>query len=270
MGEIKEAIDDFCTFLVEEKGAAPNTISAYKNDLRKLTDFILRSRSGTDKLSSIDHSTIQSFIANLKRRGYKETSIARKIASIRSFFSHLLYDEGRITVNPAEGISSPGTIKTIPKIMSPSEVDVLLEQAAQRSTPEGMRDRAMLELLYASGMRVTELVFLDEGNINLDPLKPSVRCVGRGLKERTIPIHERALKAIADYLKIGRPLLVHDRNELALFVNRRGERLTRQGFWLILKGYAQSADLVGISPHTPRHSFAAHMLHGGMPLRNVK
>ena len=129
----------------------------------------------------------------------------------------------------------------------------------------------MLELLYATGMRVTELVSLDTGNLNLDPRSPYVRCLGKGAKERTIPIHDQAVERLVDYLEEGRPLLVRNKNEQALFVNRRGDRLTRQGFWLILKRYARSANLsADITPHTLRHSFATHMLRGGMPLRNVQ
>lgn len=132
----------------------------------------------------------------------------------------------------------------------------------------------MLEILYATGMRVTELVSLDLSNINPDPRAPYVRCTGKGAKERTIPFHDQALEALTDYLEDGRPLLVRNPAEQALFVNRRGERLTRQGFWLILKGYAQAAGLnngdAKVTPHTLRHSFATHMLRGGMPLRNVQ
>lgn len=165
----------------------------------------------------------------------------------------------------------PRVGKTLPKAITPNEIDELLEQPARRSTPEARRDRAMLELLYATGVRVTELVSLDMSNLNLDPRSPYVRCVGKGAKERSIPIHDHALEALVNYLEEGRPLLVRERNEPALFVNRRGERLTRQGFWLILKGYARSANLSKeITPHTLRHSFATHMLRGGMPLRNVQ
>jgi integrase/recombinase XerD len=129
----------------------------------------------------------------------------------------------------------------------------------------------MLELLYATGMRVTELVSLDLGSVSVEGKNPFVRCTGKGAKERIIPIHEQATEAIVDYLTEARPLVVRNKNEKALFVNRRGERLTRQGFWLILKGYAKAANLRDdVTPHTLRHSFATHMLRGGMPLRHVQ
>ena len=266
---MRKSLDEFLVFLAVEKGSSANTIAAYKNDLQQLAEFI-GSRAGSDGWRSLGRSDVQDFILDLKERGYTETSVARKVAALRSFFAFLTA-EGAITANPTDGLSSPRVGKTLPKAISPNEVDELLEQPARRSTPEAKRDRAMLELLYATGMRVTELVSLDVSNLNLDPRAPYVRCLGKGAKERSIPIHDHALEALTNYLEDGRPIVVHQRNEPALFVNRRGERLTRQGFWLILKGYARSANLGnGITPHTLRHSFATHMLRGGMPLRNVQ
>ncbi len=266
---MRKSLGEFLVFLAVEKGASANTIAAYKNDLQQLADFI-GSRANSDGWQSLNRSDIQDFILDLKQRGYTETSVARKVAAVRSFFAFLAA-EGSITANPTEGLSSPRVGKTLPKAISPNEVDELLEQPARRSTPEAKRDRAMLELLYATGMRVTELVSLDMETLNLDPRSPFVRCIGKGAKERSIPIHDHALEALNGYLEDGRPMMVRNHEEPALFVNRRGERLTRQGFWLILKGYAKSANLGdGVTPHTLRHSFATHMLRGGMPLRNVQ
>ena len=266
---MSKSLAEFLVFLAVEKGASSNTIAAYKNDLQQLADFI-GSHGNNRTWQKLARTDIQDFILNLKDRGYTETSVARKVAAVRSFFAFLAA-EGAINANPTEGLSSPRVGKSLPKAITPNEVDELLEQPARRSTPEAKRDRAMLELLYATGMRVTELVSLDMTNLHLDPRSPFVRCVGKGAKERSIPIHDHALEAVNAYLEDGRPLLVRDRGETALFVNRRGERLTRQGFWLILKGYAKAANLSGdITPHTLRHSFATHMLRGGMPLRNVQ
>ena len=267
---MRKSSDDFLAFLSVEKGASANTVAAYRNDLQQLADFI-GARPETNGWGDLDRAAIQDFILHMKTDcGYSEATVARKVAAIRSFFAFLAA-EGMTPTNPTEGLTSPHVGKTLPKAISPNEVDELLEQPARRSTPEARRDRAMLELLYATGMRVTELVSLDMGNLNLDRRSPYVRCMGKGAKERTIPIHDQALESLIGYLEEGRPLLVRNKNEQALFVNRRGERLTRQGFWLILKGYARSANLsADITPHTLRHSFATHMLRGGMPLRNVQ
>ncbi|MEE9324532.1 MAG: tyrosine-type recombinase/integrase, partial [Dehalococcoidia bacterium] len=159
--------------------------------------------------------------------------------------------------------------RPLPKPLSIAEVEELLAQPGKRSTPEAKRDKAMLELLYAAGTRVTELVSLDIGDVNLTEGK--IRCTGKGAKERLVPIHSQAVEAVEEYLLRGRPSLVRDEKESALFLNRRGERLTRQGFWLILKGYAKQANIkTHISPHTLRHSFATHLLRGGAPLRHVQ
>lgn len=266
---MRKRLDEFLVFLAVEKGSSANTIAAYRNDLQQLADF-LAARPGRNGWESTDRPAVQDFILNLKQRGYTETSVARKVAAVRSFFG-FLSTEGIISNNPTDGLNSPRVGKTLPKAISPNEVDELLEQPARRSTPEAKRDRGMLELLYATGMRVTELVSLDVSLINLDPRAPYIRCLGKGAKERTIPIHDQALEAVTAYLDEARPLLVRNKAEPALFVNRRGDRLTRQGFWLILKGYAKSANLgPDVTPHTLRHSFATHMLRGGMSLRNVQ
>ncbi|TMB95606.1 MAG: site-specific tyrosine recombinase XerD [Chloroflexi bacterium] len=267
---MRKSLEDFLTYMAVEKGSSANTVAAYRNDLQQLAAFI-GAKPSADGWKSLDRSLIQDFILDMKgNRNYSETSVARKVAAIRSFCA-FLNAEGEIQINPADGLTSPRVGKTLPKAISPNDVDELLEQPARRSTPEARRDKAMLEVLYATGMRVTELVSLDMSNLNLDPRSPYVRCLGKGAKERTIPIHDQAVEALVEYLEEGRTLLVRNPGEEALFVNRRGERLTRQGFWLILKGYAKSANLsADITPHTLRHSFATHMLRGGMPLRNVQ
>jgi integrase/recombinase XerD len=262
-------LSSFLDFLSAEKGASSNTIAAYRNDLEQLAAYLRASGDGRG-WETVDRMVIQDFIVNLKQRKYAETTVARKVAAIRSFFGFLAA-EGILADNPTEGLASPRVGKMLPKAITPNEVDELLEQPCKRATPEARRDRAMLELLYATGMRVTELVSLDLANVSTDGKNPFVRCTGKGAKERIIPIHEQATEALDDYVKEARPLVVRNKDEKALFVNRRGERLTRQGFWLILKGYAKAANLRDdVTPHTLRHSFATHMLRGGMPLRHVQ
>jgi len=263
-------IGHFLNFMSVEKGASGNTVAAYKNDLQQFDSYL----SGTHANGKVrdweklERDVIVDYLLALRRKNYAEATVARKVAAIKSFFQYL-QAEGTIRRNPAESLESPRVGRSLPKPLSVTEVDELLEQPLKRNTPEAKRDRAMLELLYATGLRVTELVSLDMDDINMSG--PYVRCMGKGSKERTIPIHEQASGAVADYLNDGRATLVKARKESALFVNRRGERLTRQGFWLILKQYAKEANIATpVTPHTLRHSFATHMLRGGMNLRHVQ
>jgi integrase/recombinase XerD len=195
--------------------------------------------------------------------------MARKIAAVKSFFNFLV-NEGTLEKSPAEGITGPKVGKSLPRAISVEEVARLLDQPGKLSTPEKKRDKAMLELVYATGMRVTEMVSLNVRDINLRA--GFVRCFGKGSKERIIPIHSKAVRAVKSYLDDGRVRLLAASGETALFLNRRGQRLTRQGFWLILKGYAQKAGIESeITPHVLRHSIATHLLHSGkMNLRELQ
>jgi len=268
---VKEAIDSFLNYLGVEKGFSSNTIDAYRNDLHQLASFVKEeaARRGTIlPWTGFDRQSMLSYLSDLKQRRYAPTTVARKVAAIKSFFSFLVA-EGIIRDNPTRGVPSPKVGKSLPKPISVSQARLLLEQPAKLSTLEAKRDRAMLELLYATGMRVSELVSLNLADIDTDG--GYVRCFGKGHKERLIPIHSRAAQVLKEYLAEGRPHLTHDSEEKALFLNRRGERLTRQGFWQKLKGYAKSAELgTEITPHTLRHSFATHMLSGGADLRSVQ
>jgi len=272
-----DRIGHFLHFLSAEKGASENTIAAYRNDLSQF-DTYLKNGNGTGSNGNghptdwrqVGKDTVVDYVLELKNRRYAGASVARKVAAVKSFFQYL-HAEGEIKQNPTESLESPRVGKTLPRPLTVQQVDELLEQPAKRKTPEALRDQAMLELLYATGLRVTELVSLDLDSISLDKRSPMARCMGKGAKERSVPIHTQALRALVGYLNDGRPRLVKVKSERALFVNRRGERLTRQGFWLILKGYARAASLgEDVTPHTLRHSFATHMLRGGMPLRNVQ
>jgi integrase/recombinase XerD len=262
-------IGHFLNFMSVEKGASGNTVAAYKNDLQQFDSYLTGNSNGKPRdWEQLERDAIVEYLLTLRNRNYAEATVARKVAAIKSFFQYL-QAEGTIRRNPAESLESPRVGRSLPKPLSVTEVDELLEQPLKRNTPEAKRDRAMLELLYATGLRVTELVSLDMEDINMSG--PYVRCMGKGSKERTIPIHEQATGAVGDYLNDGRAALVKNRKESALFVNRRGERLTRQGFWLILKQYAKEANIATpVTPHTLRHSFATHMLRGGMNLRHVQ
>jgi integrase/recombinase XerD len=269
---MEEEIGHFLNFLSVEKGASSNTIAAYKNDLEQLRSYVLGLSLNGDSpfWSQIDRGALLDFILELRRRRYADATVARKVAAVKSFFS-FLQAEGILRKNPAENLNSPRVGKSLPKALSVREIDELLEQPARRSSPEARRDRAMLETIYATGMRVSELTSLDMKDVHLSRPGAHVRCTGKGSKERTLPLHDQALEALEAYLEDGRPHLVRDRRVTAVFVNRRGDRLTRQGFWLILKGYAKQAGIATpVTPHTLRHSFATHMLTGGAPLRNVQ
>jgi integrase/recombinase XerD len=269
---MEDRIGHFLHFLSAEKGASDNTVAAYRNDLSQFHTFLstLNLNGDNPDWSCVKKDTIVAYVLELKDRRYAEASVARKVAAVKSFFQ-FLQAEGCIRGNPTETLESPRVGKSLPRPLTVRQVDELLEQPAKRKTPEALRDRAMLELLYATGLRVTELVSLNLDSISLDSRSPSARCLGKGAKERAVPIHEQALRALVAYLNDGRSRMVKNKKERALFVNRRGERLTRQGFWLILKQYARAAGLEEpVTPHSLRHSFATHMLRGGAPLRSVQ
>jgi len=268
---VKEDIGRFLTYLSVEKGFSDNTLAAYRNDLNDLASFAEGEAAKKSSLPSWADFTRQgmlSYLLNLKERNYADTTLARKVAAAKSFFKFMVA-EGRLKESPTENVSSPNVGRQLPKPISHADAMKLLDQPSKLATPEAKRDSAMLALLYASGMRVSELMSLNL--VDVDTEGDFVRCFGKGHKERLIPIARRASLALKEYLEEARPKLVHGNVEKALFLNRRGERLTRQGFWQILKGYAKAAELKAeITPHTLRHSFATHMLSGGADLRSVQ
>lgn len=267
---MNEGISQFLNFLAVEKNASANTIAAYRNDLAQLETFVKKEFVGELPWGSVSSEHVVRYVGDLRERGYKDATVARKVAATKSFFGFLAA-EGMIGNDPTENLKSPQVGKSLPRALTPREVDELLEQPGRRNTPESKRDKAMLELLYATGLRVTELVSLDISDVELEADPVTVRCVGKGDQDRVRPLPPSAVNELRQYIFHVRPRLVRNRRESALFVNRRGERLTRQGFWLILKNYAKEANLdKTITPHTLRHTFATHMLSGGMPLRNVQ
>jgi len=269
---MNQTIESFLNFISVEKGFSQNTLSAYKNDLTQFLGYLEKEmpRKGLapDNWAAIDRETLLGYVVDLKERKYAPATVARKIAAMKSFFDFLIR-ENIIPKDPAENLGGTKLGQSLPRTLTVAQVEELLAQPAKRSSPEARRDKAMLELIYATGMRVTELVSLNVEDVNLDD--GFVRCLGKGSKERIIPFHEQALRDLILYLNEARPVLAAG-DEKSLFVNRRGQRLTRQGFWLILKNYAKAMGIEKeITPHTLRHSVATHLLHSGkMNLRELQ
>jgi integrase/recombinase XerD len=242
-------------------------VSAYRNDLGQFSTY-LKLEMCVQSWPELSDDHLTSYLLYLRERKYANSTVARKVAAVKSF-CHYLIDQGVIRHDPASTLPSPKVDKFVPRAVSLDEMMTLLDHCAQTRTPEGLRDRAMLEALYATGMRVSELTSLDLDD--LDVAQSQVRCGSRPERERWIPLTPQAAEAIDEYLKIGRPLLRQDPRETAIFLNHRGKRLTRQGFWLILKAHAEAAQIEGnITPHTIRHTFAAHALRQGQELRDIQ
>ena len=270
--DMSEYIESFLKYLMIEKGFSKNTEEAYRNDLGQLETFFMQESSKLGKIGSWEtfgRQDMLSYMLSLKEKKYASTTLARKVAAAKSFFKFLT-DEHKVSQNPTENIASLKVGRSLPKPISVAQARRLLEEPSKSNTAEAKRDKAMLELLYASGMRVSELTALNLSDIDING--GYVRCFGKGQKERMIPIYPRAALSLDQYLKEARPQIVQNRSdEKALFLNVRGERLTRQGLWQILKGYAKAANIeVEVTPHTLRHSFATHMLNGGADLRMVQ
>lgn len=247
-----------------ERGLASNSIASYRRDLLKFRAF-LQHRSIA--LEQVTRDDIRDFLAELGKNGLTARSRARHLVSVRNFFRFLLRD-GKIHGNAAAEVDLPQIGRSLPKHLAEGEVDTLLVQP-DSSTPSGLRDKAMLELLYATGMRVSELVNLrcEDLDLNLGIL----RCVGKGSKERLIPVGKSALKAVEAYVRNGRPELTKNHATPSLFLNRRGGRLSRVGFWKILAQYGRKAGITTpLTPHVVRHSFATHLLERGADLRSIQ
>ena len=267
---MQSSVDGFLDYMTVERGVSPNTLAAYGSDLAQLIEYLKTNyfNGNGGGWEGVDEDMMSQYLLHLHALEYSDTTRARKVASSKSLFNFLV-DEGIVTRDPTENISSPRIGRSLPDTLSADEVDSLLVSASKQETSDGMRDQAMFEILYASGLRVTELVSLNIADLDLE--QGTVRCLGKGSKERLIPVHSGAVAILRRYIDEARPSFIKNTTERALFMNRRGQRLSRQGFWLILKAQSKRAGITKkITPHTLRHSFATHLLQGGAPLRHVQ
>lgn len=259
-----QVLELFEKHLAEEKKASANTLSSYLRDIRQLGDYL-----STHTESSIIEATdeeLSGYIEYLRAQGKSVSTVSRSIASIKSLYSHLFIKQ-LITVNPSRSLVPDKNTHKLPEILTSREVEILLE-APECIDAKGYRDKAMLELLYATGIRVTELIDLDITDVNLEA--GIIRCHSRN-KERYIPMYPAAIKALNDYMTLVRPQMIAMPDEPSLFVNVSGERMSRQGFWKIVKYYQKKANIdKDITPHTLRHSFAAHLLENGADIHAIQ
>jgi integrase/recombinase XerD len=262
---MEQMVDTFLLHLKVERGLAKNTLDSYRRDLGKFTGYLRR--KDVSSFTEVDRRMIMAFLEDLHNRRRAAATISRNLAAIRSFYGFLV-QENLTGTNPSAELDTPKIPKRLPNVMTVDQVATLMEQP-KPSNPAGLRDKAMLELLYATGIRVSELVDLNLADINLE--MGFLRCLGKGSKERIVPMGKSAIGAVDDYLQRGRGKLGKEREKNAVFLNNRGGRLTRQGFWKILKKYVRLAGFQGdITPHTLRHSFATHLLENGADLRAVQ
>ncbi len=258
-------VNEFINYLAVERGLAQNTLESYGRDLRQFQTYLQNSQ--LDFLRNSNRDTILSYLNSLQVKGRAVSTISRNLAAIKSFYQYLVR-ERHLEKDPAVNLESPKLEKKLPRILSIGEVEELLKQP-NTFQPTGLRDKAMLELLYATGIRVSELISLNISDVNLD--MGYIKCYGKGAKERIVPLGSIAAKCVQEYIGKGRTKLVRTYEESSLFVNHHGNRLTRQGFWKIIKKYAMEARITKeITPHTLRHSFATHLLENGADLRSVQ
>jgi integrase/recombinase XerD len=259
--ELRNRMTAFLNFCRIEKGLSENSLQAYSTDLSKFLTFL----GTSDGLGSVER--LRDYLDHLSKTGLSTRSVARHLTTLRSFYGFLLR-EGAIAQDPTEHLRSPKQWQTIPKFLNLKDIEKLLE-AIDTARPTGRRDRAMLELLFAAGLRVSELCRL--GLSDLDAQFGIVRTLGKGNKQRLVPVGKSALAAVAEYQQSARPALLKGRASRYLFVTARGGCLTRQAFWKLLAGYGRKAGIFhGLSPHVMRHSFATHLLEGGADLRSVQ
>ena len=257
-------VAQYRSYLTEEKQASANTLSSYIRDLTQFQSWMIH--KGCMDLRKAKKEAIAEYLEYMAQQGKSPATVTRGIASIKSFYAYMVH-AGVMKANPAKSVSAAKAERKVPEILTSKEVELFLEQP-KCVDEKGYRDHAMLELLYATGIRVTELIDLDVSDVNLTV--GFIRCRGKE-KERIIPLYQTAVKALQDYLRDIRPRIVASEEEAALFVNMNGERMSRQGFWKIIKYYQEKAEIEKeITPHTLRHSFAVHLLQNGADLRSIQ
>ncbi len=262
---MEQYVELFLDYLRIERGLAVNTLTAYRADLARWVRFL--ARQGVQSPGDIKRGHITAFLEQLRRDGQQPATVARRLAAVRAFLKFLAA-ERLVATNPAEELGSPRLAHRLPHVLGLEEVQRLLE-APDTGSPLGLRDRALLELLYATGLRVSEAVSLRVGD--LDMAAGLLRCLGKGGRERLVPVGDEALRVTGAYLRQARPRLLKGRPSRYLFLNRRGQPLTRQTVWKLLKRYAKRAGIDRqVTPHTLRHSFATHLLENGADLRAVQ
>ena len=260
---MEEQLNLFFGFLENDKKVSNNTLQSYRRDLKQFEKYI--AENGKD-YSKVTDEEIKTYIKYMQEIGKKPSTISRGLASIRSFYQYEVKNK-KIENDPTEGIQSPKIEKRVPSVLTSNEVALLLEQPKNVDL-KGTRDKAMLEFAYATGMRVTEIISLNIEDVDLERGYATCR---NGKKERTVPLGNISLKALKDYVQNARDVMIKDKNEKALFVNVNGQRLTRQGFWKIIKYYKEQAHIEkDITPHVLRHSFATHLLQNGADLKSIQ
>ena len=261
---MEKEIRDFIEYMHHTKKSSGNTEISYERDLKKMMQF-LQTECQLDDISKVTETNLNSYMLYLERNQFASSTVSRNVASMRAFF-HYLYKLHKIAHDPTENLKPPKVEKKMPDILTVQEVDLLLRQPSQK-TPKELRDKAMLELLYATGIRVSELISLKMADLNL---RMGYIICHETEKDRIIPIGNMAKKALQDYLQTARDFFLKEESEM-LFTNRSGDSMSRQGFWKILKAYAKEAGIEkDITPHTLRHSFAAHLLQNGADLKSVQ
>jgi integrase/recombinase XerD len=261
---MEQEISGFITYLHNVKKTSNNTEMSYRRDLNKLQTFM--ADQGVAQMTKVSATNLNSYILYLEKNGFAAATISRNIASIKAFF-HYSYKEGMINEDPSEALKSPKIEKKVPEVMTPKEVVRLLEQPKGNNLKE-IRDKAMLELLYATGIRVSELIGLQVSDVNMQ--MGYLVCKDAN-KERIIPFGSEAKHALANYLENAREAMIEDKSSKVLFANCSGKQMSRQGFWKLIKYYAKKAGITAdITPHTLRHSFAAHLVENGADLRSVQ